>query len=402
MAKTAEKPEDDSDAAPEGESAAPASAKGGRMRRLLGWPFANWFRMAVVAGAAVAWIGGAVVLWLALAHSEPPESADNDRAQKALEALDDGNAEEARALAEPLREASAETGQSGVGAYVLGVLAADEADDLRGEARRNRNLLAAQWLEEAKARGVPESREVDLLFRLGKALWSGRRWAASRPPLRDALAAMPQRTAEIHYMLADGLLRESPPKPAEALQENRALLAVETLSEASRFRALVQQGEILIGLGKPESCFTVVKCIPSSSPLSDEARLLQGWARLEEAKAPTREQQPADRAKLEEGLRLLRQAQARSNPAVTPKAMYLIGLALAESGDSRGAIDQFMRTRSGYFGTPEATAARFEEAELLRQTNQTADALSAYGDALRAVIDQIGRASCRERVSIDV
>jgi tetratricopeptide (TPR) repeat protein len=270
---------------------------------------------------------------------------------------------------------------------VLGALAAGEAERLRGEARRNRSLVASQLLEEARNRGVPQARRAELLFLSGRSLWGGRRYAASRPPLRDALALSPERAAEIHYLLADGLLRDSAPKLPEAFKENQDLLADPSLSEEARSRGLLQRSEIVLAMGKPAECIQTAAKIPAASRHYEDARMMQGWARLEEARALKRDRKPGDLAKYQEAIQWLRQSQEKTNPSVAPKAMYLIGLGLMETGDARGAADQFSRTRTSFYGTPEALASQYEEADLLRQAGQTEEALAAYGRTFRSIAD---------------
>jgi len=407
MAKTVKKAEDAPDVAPNAGAAvgadsagadsagaetpeAAAAASGGRLRRLLRWPFASRFRMAIVAAATLAWIGGAIVLWIALVGSGQEDSLAAVTPQMALDALDEGDAELARQHAEQLRdEPSVPAEEAGVSAYVLGALAAKEAESSRGAARRNKSLVAAQRLEEARSRGVPPSRQAHLLLLLGRTLWNGRRFAASRPPLRDALAlaVSPQHRGEIRYLLADGLLHDSPPMASEAFKENRELLAEASLSQEDRCRGLSQQSEILIALGKPADAILAAAKVPATSRHYEEARMLQGWARLEEARALARDKKPGEAEKYQDALQTLRQSQAKTNLSVAPKAMYLIGRGLMEMGDARGAADQFARTRTAFYGTPEATAALFEEAELLRQGGQTPEALAAYGRIFRAIVD---------------
>jgi len=369
----------------------------GRGRAWLGrrrqWIAAHRLKALLLALGGTTLLGCGVLLgvyFLAVRPSEPTVTAET-----ALAALDQGEYAEARRQAEVLRDYGAlPDEQVAVPSFVLGAAAAQEAEKLRGADRGNRFLVAAAHLEEARGKGLPADRLPEGTFLLGKSLLGGGQAAASRPVLRDALRLDPQRAGEIHYLLAAASLRDGRAGLPEALKHNELLLADPSLPASPRRRGLLQRIEILLATGKVEEARQVLAKLPPGPPGSVEAAVLAARILVQEARAlktpgaDAKRQAEAGR-KYREALQTLRQAKVPEGllGVAAEKVAFLTGVCLLETGDPRGALGEFTRTRATWPGTPEAAAADFHEAELLRQMNRDGEAVAAYRRALRSVAD---------------
>jgi len=374
-------------AGPEADSPeAPAS----RIRRVRTWIAAHRLKTAIFAALGLVLVGGGVTACL-LAMPRHEEEAPAVTAAMVLEALDRGNDAEAKRLAETFRDQAPPADEEAtVAALALGVVAAREAEKQTEAEKRKLFLVAAAYLKDARTRGFPPGRKAEGTYLLGKSLVGSGQIAASRQVLREVLELDKQLTPEVHYLLAAGYLRDPAGKYSEALQENDLCLADSRLSASRRAGGLLQRAEIQLNLGKLAECRQTLAKIPPGTTAHHEAIVLQGRILIREAQALQRGTDDADRKskagqKYQEALQTLRRAQDQerlSDPAV-PKAMYLIGVCLVETGDSRGALNQFARMRTICPDTVEAAAADFQEAELWRQLQRDKEALAAYRRAMK-------------------
>jgi len=367
----------------------------GRLGKPGAWAVAHPRIAAAVSAAALLVLLGSVTLGILVAvkGSEPARSAG----EIALEALDQGEFEEAARLAQDILSGAIPDANAGVASFVLGALTADQAEKAKPAARAPLFLVAARYLEDALARGLPEERYGEAQWVLGRSLFEAGRMAASRAVLSEALKSYPGEAAAVRFLLAAACLYDPEPKPAEALQQNKLYLAEPGLTDGDRREGLLQQAEILLGLGKTAECVAAVDRIPREARQYARANVLRGRAWLAEAQAlkaggKPPQQQPGIDEKLQAAMTALREAQATeaADTPVARQAAYLIGVCLAESGDARGALHQLERLRKTDPATHEYLAAAFQEAVLLEAAKRDAESAAALMRALRAVNDAEG------------
>ncbi|MHC4400131.1 MAG: tetratricopeptide repeat protein [Planctomycetota bacterium] len=356
------------------------------------WAANNRVKAALLGGGLLVLVGGATTVMVVMATLPGPEPATLD---EALDALDEGAYETARETAHALRAGGMSPDEPlGAQAFVLGAVAAYEADEAWDEDKRRLYLVATRYLEEARDLGFPASREGEGLFLLGRSLYLSGRMPACRPVLREALKANPRRETEIRWLLAAAYLEDANPMLPEALRENGVYLSRPDLSSERRHEGLLQRGRILLELGKTTECLATLNQIPSGAKNHAEAIVLRGWALIREARSlgtdpetPGRSEPAA--AKYQEAIATLRNAQGYDTLAAqaTRKAMYLIGICYQELGQDAAALHQFDRTRNKYLDTPEAQASDYRIAELSRRLSRDDAALSAYRRVLDAVTD---------------
>lgn len=362
-------------------------------RGALDWVLAHRVVSGLVAGVCALAVAGAVAFGLLGEGAVGPDTPTLDRA---MDALDRGDYEEARRMAEALREGGLRPDDPlGAPSFLLGATAAYEADDAWQAEKEPLNLIAARYLEEARDLGFPPGRQGEGLYLLGRSLYLTGQMAASRIVLRKALEANPRRRTEIHRLLADAFLEDANPKLIEALEHNAIALADPTLGDDDRYQGLIQRAEILLRVGKTSECVETLAQIPPEAEHHVEAVVIRGRVLLSEARAVKHAAEPTEQdgrralEKYRAAIKTLRLAQAHDtlSAQASRKAMYLIGVCYVEQGDARAALNQFGRTRRKYVRTPEATAAGFQIAELARRLGRDQEALVAYRQTLGTIGD---------------
>lgn len=383
------KPEAETDAAP----AKPTLGQRfkllpGALRALLGRLAAQRWRLVIAAVVGVVVIVGVVVGSLVMrspSAAPPPPSLDT-----ILAALDNQSYVRARELALRLQaDPSLPPAEQGGPAFVLGAVTVYEAEDMGPKARATLCLAAARWLETARDRGFPSGRRPEGMYLLGKSLWASRQFVASRPVLREALKLNPERAVELNYLLADACRRGPQPELPQALQYNAAYLA-EPLASDDHIDGLVQRAAILFHQGKSAACAAAIDELPPAGRKMSEPLLLRGQLLLDEARAAAKAAATDESAKqsvaekYQAAIKTLRLAESRDTLGgdVSSKAMYLLGVGFAESGDVQAALAQFERMRKAQPDTPEAFAAAIAQADLLRREHKDADAVVLYRHAL--------------------
>ena len=362
-------------------------------RGVLRWIAGNALLGSLLIGAGLAVMGGAVVaakVATASAARRKPISVES-----ALEALDRGDFDAARQLAETLRDRGVmETDGHGYVAFVLGVLTLRETERANPAEKKGLLRSAAGYLEIAHVHGFPPGREAEGTWLFGKCLYEDGRFADARPVLREALELNPQKASETRLLLAGACLNQSPPRLAEALEENRLALADGGFPSAARVSAQLQRAEILLDLEKYSDCLAVLDAARSEQNGNAEAMLLRGQALLGEVRVmKNRAGHPATNEQIQKSCQaavgLFRKAQDNQEPSspTGAKAMYLVGVCLLEQGDLQGALRQFERTRLLHPSTPEALAANLRQAEILRQLHRDDESMAEYRRVLRSAGD---------------
>jgi tetratricopeptide (TPR) repeat protein len=368
-------------------------ALAGAPRRFLAWAMSDWIKASLAVAACLASIGAVVILWLSVGVKapEPPKKVEPE---EVLQALDEGRFEEARRLAVTLPgQGELPADFWGLPAYAQGVAAFQAAELATSGGKKERYLVAARHLEEARDRGFPEGHENEGLFLLGKSLCYSEQYTASQAVLKEALKVNPHRKAEIHGLLASVDLNLPNPLLDQALEHNKVVLADKRLPADMRRDALLEQAQILLRMGRREEAEKVLTGLPAEAEKRADVLLLRGWMLMEQAQSLRKKDPQASQtdaqAKYQAAIETLRRVVKHDSMAVEPRcqAMYLIGVCFQQSGDVRRALDQFYRTYCDYADSPEAMAASFQSAELNRQAGQQNEAMAGYRRVLTAIKD---------------
>jgi tetratricopeptide (TPR) repeat protein len=241
------------------------------------WIYRSRLRLGVaVAALAASMIGLGLVLTLVL---RGPDA--NDRQElltEALKQLDMGDRQAARNLAAKLGGTKTLSyAESGGPLFIQGAITYREAQEQTDPTKRRLMfLVAARYLEEARGRGWPADRRSEGLILLGQALHDSGRYAESLPILREALVADPKSAAQIHWLLTDSHLHQSPPRLESALEHVRAYLALPKLSTHDRHAGRLLQARILLDHGQFEPAYAAAGQVPASASLHPDAVVLQG------------------------------------------------------------------------------------------------------------------------------
>lgn len=357
-------------------------------RRCVQWATASRWRLALVVGGGFV-VGSALVTGIVIGILRARQPPPLVTLEMALEVLDQGAYPEARHLAEELALRT-DLGEQELGGpvFILGAVTACEARELSGEEQKARYLVAAGYLEEARARGFPPSRRAEGLFLLAESLFHSGQWVAARPVLKEALQANPQRKMILYDMLVQACAEAVPPLLKEALEYNTAQLADQWLPQAQKQQALLRQAELQFRLGDLDACRKSLAMLPEDPALRAGKKWIEGQIRLRQARAASAQGDPATaRQKYQEAIHLFRQAQADEEVGswAMCRAQYSIAICLEEMGDVRAAAKQFERVRTTFSKTPEATAAAWKEAELAPRLYSPQEVLAAYRRAIELV-----------------
>lgn len=399
--------------------------------RVLAWAKGSRLKAAMLGVACIislGAVGGMAIVWL---HSSSDEEAT---LEMALAAFDNTNYVRAKELAELLR-ISRDVPPEAMGgpAFVAGASWSYEADEswITDEEKQDYYLISVKYLEEARDLGFPPGYEGEGLFLLGRNLYLTGQIPFSRPVLQEAIKRNPRKKVEAQWLLASAYLNDANPKYEQALRENTVYLASPRLLPDDKFRGLVQRARILLRLDRLAECREALDQIPSDAKQRADALVVRGQSWLWEARklraaadseaetpedvntedanlaatfvAEAEAQAEADTAieagdnnqaraerMFEKALGMFREAQGHDTLTIQAgrKAMYLTGVCLHELGRDHEGLEEFARLRKLFPDTPEAMAADFQTAELLRgmrDPDSDRQALAAYRRALRTV-----------------
>lgn len=356
-----------------------AAPTGRRLARLVHGRF--WLLLG--AGGALALLAAPVLMWL-MAGPRAPVARRPVRVEDALAALDAGDLDKAQAIAQrAINDKALERAARTIPRFVLGMVKSRSADASWLRQPKRTRAMAVAHLRIAHRLGFPEGREAEGLHALGHNLLLTGHATEAREPLQRAIERAPDRRAELLLLLAQAHALGDPADLAAAEQCVDRLLEMPQLDRAMRDEALVEKAGLALLGGRLAECQSLADQIADDSPLAAERQLLRGRMLLAEARAtrdPSRAARPAEAAKLQAAIDVLRTAQSGDTPrrVTSAKAMYLIGTALAELGQPRAALKQFDRTRLLHFDAPEGLAAELATAELLSRGDDAQGALEAW------------------------
>ena len=368
------------------EDAAPAAPKG-RLARLVLWGRASRLRMALVGSLFILVFGGLFATWSYLAHLAVNEQEEYTL-EKALQALDAKNLEEAKNIIGEIQQHGDETPEFGGALFVLGAVKSVQADLEWSQARqRAMHLIAARYLQKAHELGVPKGREGQARFLLGRSLIRGNHGQAGIDVLEGALLDADQPITDIHGLLAEAYQSISEPDLTAALAHNQAVLADETLDQTRRQAASINQADILGKLGRVQEAQQYLNFDGRDEPQQARMKSIIGRLAISQAEQlPDESEQKA--ALAQQARRDLREAQLLDplNSELTRQTMYWIGKSYELTGDSVDAIHQYDQLSKSYGDTPESMAAMLAKAELSLDEGNSEQALAGY----RAVLNTVG------------
>ncbi|MFM2093741.1 MAG: hypothetical protein RIS70_865 [Planctomycetota bacterium] len=379
---------------PETKAGSATASKSGRWIRALSavrrWSGTTPARsVALVLGFASVTV---LIVWTAMQLSPRRALYETVELEEALARLDAGEYDEARVVAGKLFAHSGEQPEAVTGAlYVFGAaLVHDAMETDVPEQRRRLYLMAIRYLEEAHARGFPESRRESGLDLLARSLFEAGYYAKSLPVLREALETPGANTTEHLRLLSEAYARDANPQWEKSRDANAQFMARQDLPEADRVEGWLRQARLEFAMNQYDDCRRTLEQLPALA--ADRAEMLLMRAQLElhaaEELDGNEPQQSAMAEHLQNAVKLLRKAQDVDGHRDTAsrKADYLLGQCLKRQGDRAAAVQQFYRTFAAHPDTPEGVAAGMAEAEL-RLTD--GDDKSAF-DTLRRVLREAG------------
>ena len=361
-----------------------------RVVALLHWARASRSRMAVVGALGLTVLGGIFSVWSYLAHLAVSDEAPISL-EMALEALDNRDFEEAKNLIGLMQQQPPDPNDFGGQLLVLGAVKEFQAQGEWSAARqRAMHLVAARYLQKARALEVPPEREAQLVFLLGQSLIRGNQPREGIAVLNKALRNKEMPATKLHALLAEANLALPDPDYEATLRHNAALLADPALTDEQRNDALVIRAEVLEQLGQLDEANKLLEQLQNDPSRKAVVQGLTGRFAVAAAQGLP-EESPERRNLLKQALEALREAQ-RLDPAsgeLTRRAMYWIGKCYELQGDPTAAMVEYDRIGKLYSDTPESLVATLAKADLNRFSGNRSLALAGYRSVLETVGDPV-------------
>jgi tetratricopeptide (TPR) repeat protein len=364
------------------------------LKQLPAWLRRNPLRgiavMSVVIGLPLA------LLTLGVYFLPKPEFKRRATIEEALQALDDGNFEQARKYALEVKGSPSLTySNAGGPLYVIGMALAHDAHQQWN--REQRVLLcqaAARFLEEARSYDFPEGRAAEGNLTMGHCYHEAGEPAKAIAALWRSIEEGTPQPALSEWLLAESYRRLDPPQLEKALEHVTRLLELESLSPLERQKAELLQARIELALGNIANCREILEGIPASSSLAGEATTIKGQMLIAEgdriaAKSEDKPQQAIDLYL--EAIEALRSVPAKELERDPPTdAQFLLGICYLRLDDFSAAEAQFSRVRRLHDSSVEKLPSSFEEAKLLARRREYAEAVQLTVKTLREA-DASGR-----------
>lgn len=378
MADPAEKTTDAADE--EGSSA------GGVIARARAWTVGSKLRSALVAGVLVGLVGATVAVWIVLASIAAPHQLTT--LEDVLEALDKEDLELAEALVNRMQEDhTILTKDYGGPLFVLGTIRGKQAEKQWAAERRRRDyLVASRYLEEALSLGVPEDRQFEARFLLGKAYIGSSQFDKGVSLLELSLREDLAHASDIHTLLAEAHFFAENANYGKANEHLDELLLDRSLTDEQRIEALLRKSLALARLARHDEARAVLDQLPASTDPAVR-NLVEGQILLKAAMAmPNQVEQLAVLDQAEQLLRSVGELDKLATQT-TGESKFLLGKVDEVRGNTDLALDRFIDIRKRFGNSTAGIAASAAEGDLLREAGSNDLALDAYRRTIEAVED---------------
>jgi tetratricopeptide (TPR) repeat protein len=350
------------------------------------WATATRLHMAISGVAGLFILALVFATWSYIAHLAV-ESLQPATIEMALAALDAGNVEQAKSIIGDMQTQVATPDLIGGAMFVLGAIRAREADhEISSERRSAMFQVAARYLTQSHAQGVPEGREAEAAFLLGKSLVNSGRPESGVGPLNEALRLHAKPETEIHALLVRALLESPDPNLEEALAHNEQVIGDAKLEGNAHDEAWLLRAETLLRLGRPADATAALGQVSRDSAYEGRRMLLMGQLEIDAANALPGNS-PERAAKIDAAIRQFQTAQQldADDGELTRQALYRTAQCYELRGDRTSARAQYNRLSNLYGDTDEGLAAALAEADFARADGETDRALAGYRAVLQAV-----------------
>lgn len=264
--------------------------------------------------------------------------------------------------------------------YVQGVAKLQSVED-NVDTPENRHVLldASQHLIKAEELGFPTGYLGQGKYYLGWCQFNTYHWDDAVAQLQDVARLWPEKRSDALRMQVEAQLRKAPPDPsaAEAILANWQSIA--GMSQAEQDRIKLAQAHLAFLGNQPEKCEELLQQIPSNSQSGIQAALWRARWRLAQA-APDSNPTPANRVQLlEEAKEITRALKIASDTPIDLRrqATYLSGKVLRAQGAFKEALSTFSAARQSSPHSAEAIVSSLEEAEMLVDKGELAEANAA-------------------------
>ena len=317
------------------------------------------------------------VVWYARTEDGPgPEELELE-ALELLDRPDDSDAwQRARDIARHLESISYRSADfGGVNAYILGMVAFRATDELDEYSQKLNYQRVIEYLREAKETAMPEEREPEWDFAMGKSLYAIGYHGEARKRLEAAVESFDRGKQEASILLAEIYLTK---RSDEDLQ--KALALCESVDNIPGLpieqHDLVHQlkAQIYLALNRNTDAQEMLANV--SDRLSDDKASQLLKARIE-----------ISCGNYSQAMEILEPIAADVGLERTHarQAEFLRGICAEKMGNAKDAIKYYKQTDQRYEKTDEGFAANLRAAWLLQKEGRDEETLEAYRRALRTI-----------------
>ena len=332
-----------------------------------------YLKVKYIAGAVT---GLGLLATIAYFLTREPEIPLDFRMKQALKYLDENRNVPARLTAKRLEDLGYQDPDFAGGvAFVLGVVAYREADDLDEVGSEQRYIIAAGYLRQAEKLALIAERRSEWAYTLGMSLHRVGFVDDAAKYLEEAVRLKAAGRVEAALRLTETYLFQQTKSGAKrALELNTEVISDSKLSGSEHDRAYLQRTQILIALGRKADADEALAKVSKDSLGNHGSIVLRAQALMGEKKY-RQALKLLEPVASDEGLERLYPGQAN----------YLIGVCAEKLGELENAASHYDRTIERFERSHEALAARLCSANVLRKIGRNEEALESYGIVLRTV-----------------
>ncbi|MEO8271075.1 MAG: tetratricopeptide repeat protein, partial [Aureliella sp.] len=274
--------------------------------------------------------------------------------------------------------------------YVQGV-AKLQSVEKNVDTPENRHVLldASQHLLKAEEIGFPAGYLGQGKYYLGWCQFHTYHWDEAISQLQDVDRLWPEKRSDALRMQVEAQLRKSPPDPSAAEMILASWQSIAGMSQSEQDRIKLVQANLAFLRKQPEKCEELLQQIPSNTQSGYQAALWRARWRLAQAD-PASNPTPANRVQLLEEAKQITRALKIASDTPTDlrrQATYLSGKVLRAQGAFKEALSTFSAARQSSPHSAEAIVSGLEEAEMLVDKGESAEANASLHYLLRNLED---------------
>ncbi len=309
--------------------------------------------------------------------------------QIAMSLLDEGRWDVAGRIARDV-ELQVDKDQNSAWHFVQGVskLQSVEAEL---DSHKNRRVLldATEYLKKSDELGFPTGSNGKGKYYLGRCYFYTYQWDAAAEQLSDVDRLWPEKRSDALRMKVEAQILKAPPDLDAAQSTLATWEAIAGVSDAERDRIRLVKANLAFRRKQPQQCEQLLKEVNPHSAEGIQAKLWQARWRLEQATASKSVETELQNQWLKEAKDITQDLKLAADTPVDVRrqATYLSGRVLRALGAFKESLSTFSAARQSSPQSAEAIVSAMEEAEMLCEKGELAEANATLHYMLRNIDD---------------